>query len=168
MALDSSLNGIRNRFITQLHGRRLFLTFGNSSDNSPHYLGGPVAHIAPVDGWSAGGSTVTSTSVANLIPPYGVTVVGATGASATTAYLLAAPVPGVSKTIFNPTTGGATILTTGSGAFICSTGSAASTQGSITFLGKGSYVDLIGLTTALWGLRTFIGTATTAANVTIA
>lgn len=152
MALKTSLNEIRNQLITQLHGRRIGFGIGNSSDQGSHYLMGFAAVREQVDGWATDGTTITSTSVTGIIPPYGVTVVGATGASATTAYNLGAPVPGVRKLIFNPTTGGVTFLTSGSGAFICSTASAASTQGSITFVGKGAYADLIGLTTNLWGL----------------
>ena len=66
----------------------------------------------------------------------GMSLVGATGASASTAYLLDAPVPGTVKYIFNPTTGQANIGTTASGgAFICSSASVASTQGNIFLVG---------------------------------
>lgn len=152
MAQDTSLNGLRNQLVTSIFGRRLGLAPGNSSDQTAHYLVGPAGFREQVEGFSSAGSTLTSTSVASLLSPYGVSVVGASGASATTAYQLAAPVPGIRKTIFCPTTGYAVILTTAQGAFICSTASAASTQGTITFVGKGAYVDLIGLTTNLWGV----------------
>ena len=142
MAQDATLQGLRSQLITSIKGRRLAL-------DPNDYLVGPRALREQIEGFSSGGSTITSTSVATPLVAYGVSVVGATGASATTAYLLAAPVPGVTKTIFNPTTGGVTVLTTAAGAFVCSTASAASTQGSITFVGKGACVDLIGLTTAL-------------------
>ncbi len=160
MALDTSLNGIRNTLITQIYGRRLGLGPGNSSDQNSHYLGGAAAFREQVDGWSSAGSTVTSTSVASLIPPYGITMVGATGASATTAYQLSAPVPGVVKWLFNPTTGAVTVLTTAQGAFVCSTGSAGTTQGTIAFVGKGAYACLLGLTTSLWGLAENLGITT--------
>ncbi len=152
MAQDTSLNGLRNQLLTQIFGRRLALAPGNSSDSNIEYLVGPRALREQVEGFSSAGSTITSTSVASLLSPYGVSVVGATGASATTAYQLAAPVPGVRKVIFNPTTGQANIGTTAQGAFICSTASAASTQGNIFLVGKGAYAELMGLTTALWGL----------------
>lgn len=152
MAQDTSLNGLRNQLITQLYGRRLGLSAGNSSASDVEYLVGPRAFREQVEGFSSAGSTITSTSVASLLSPFGVSVVGASGASATTAYQLAAPVPGVTKRIFNPTTGQAVILTTAQGAFICSTASVTSTQGTITFVGKGASVELIGLTTNLWGL----------------
>ena len=153
MAQQTDLEGLRNQIVTQLFGRRFGFTPGNGVQTAPDYLAGPKGFREPISGFSSGGTTVTSTSVASDIPPHGVTVVGATGASATTAYTLAAPVPGVTKTLFNPTTGAVTVLTTAAGAFICSTGSAASTYGSISFVGKGAYADLIGLTTALRGLK---------------
>ncbi len=150
MAQDTSLNGLRSQLVTQIYGRRLALGPGNSSDQNAEYLVGPRGFREPVEGVSSAGSTVTSTSVTSKLSPYGMTVVGATGASATTAYLLAAPVPGLVKRIFNPTTGTAVVLTTDSGAFICSTGSVTSTLGSITLSAKGSFVELYGHSTALW------------------
>ncbi len=149
MAQDSSLNGLRNQIITSIFGRRLGLSQGNSSDTNAHYLVGPVAHREVVEGWSAAGSTIIS-SAYNL-SAHGLSVVGCTGASATTSYTLSAPVPGVKKMIFNVTTGYG-VIACASGSFICSTASAASTQATITFVGKGAYTELLGLTTGLWGL----------------
>src|SRR2546422_740349 len=116
MAQDTSLNGLRNSIITSLYGRRIGL---DSSD----YLTGPRAIREQVEGVSSAASTIVSTSVTNNLSAYGLSLVGATGATATTAYTLAAPVTGVVKRLFNPTTGLAVILTTAAGAFICSTGS---------------------------------------------
>ena len=152
MAQDTSLTGLRGQLVTSIFGRRLALSVGNSSDQNAEYLVGIRAVREQVEGVSSAGSTVTSTSVANLLSPYGVSLVGASGASGTTAYQLSAPVPGVVKRIFNPTTGVADILTTAQGAFICSTASVTSTQGTIHFVGKGANVELIGLTTNLWGV----------------
>src|SRR5262245_41087748 len=152
MARDQTLQGQRNQLITTIFGRRMGL---NKDEN----LAGMQGVLDPIDGFSAGGSTIVSTSVSSNLPAYGVSMVGATGASATTAYTLAAPMPGVPKTLFNPTTGVAVILTSGAGALICSTGSAASTYGTITLSGKGCAVELRGLTTALWGVVTQIATS---------
>jgi hypothetical protein len=151
MALDTSLNGIRNRLITQIHGRRLGLASGNSSDQGAHYLAGPAAAISPIEGWSAAGSTIVSTSVANQLVPYGVSVVGATGASGTTGYTLSAPVPGVDKTIFCPTSGYA-VITLASGNFITT---ASSTCTIATFSGKGQTLKLTGLSTAWYGVMNY-------------
>lgn len=145
MAQDTSINGLRNGIITSLYGRRIGL---DSSD----YLVGPKAFRDQIEGVSSAGSSIVSTSVASNLSAYGLSLVGATGASATTAYTLAAPVTGVTKRLFNPTTGQAVIGTTGAGAFICSTGSVTSTLGSITLIAKGACIELLGLTTALWGV----------------
>lgn len=161
MAQDTSLNGLRSKIITSLFGRRAGLSWGNSSDNNPEYLVGVRAICEQVEGVSSAGSTITSTAVTNNLSPFGVSLVGSSGASGTTAYQLAAPVPGVKKVLFCPTTGYAVVFTTGAGAFICSTGSAASTYGSITFAGKGNSVEMVGLTTALWGVMTQLCTAST-------
>lgn len=152
MAQDATLLGLRNQILTSLFGRRLGLEPGNSSETQPDFLAGVRGFRNVIGGFSSGGSTITSTSVASPIPAYGVTVVGATAASATTAYNLAAPIPGVRKVLFNPTTGQAVIGTTDGGAFLCASGSVTSTFGVITMAPKGASVELIGLSTALWGV----------------
>ena len=152
MAQDTSLNGLRSQLLTSIFGRRLALSAGNSSDANVEYLVGIRAVREQVQGVSSAGSTIVSTSVATPLSPFGMSLVGATGASATTAYLLAGPVPGVTKRIFNPTTGQAVVLTTDGGGFIATTGSVTSTFGSITLSAKGAFVELYGLTTALWGI----------------
>ena len=146
MALDTSLEGVRNRLITSIFGRRLGLETNNA-------LAGMVGTIEPISGFTSGGTTLTSTSVATNIPAYGFTAVGASGASATTAYLLDAPIPGVRKTLFVPTTGYAVVLAS-TGAFYCTSGSVTSTYQIATFTGKGNVIDMIGITTALWGVLT--------------
>ncbi len=159
MAQDATLQGLRNQYLTQIHGRRLAL-------DPNDYLVGPRDLRLQVSGFSSGGSTVTSTSVASNIDPFGYTVVGATGASATTAYTLAAPVPGVRKVIFNPTTGGVTVLTSAAGALIITTGSITSTFGQFSMAAKGAYVELVGLSTALWGVMGVSQISTGGAGVT--
>jgi hypothetical protein len=150
MAQNATLEGLRNQIVKSLFGRNIGLTFGQSTETNPEYLGGVKGYRVPVTGFSSGGSTVTSTSVASDISPTGFTAIGATGASATTAYTLAAPVPGTEKILFNPTTGQAVVLTTGAGAFVCSSGSITSTFGTITMAPKGSFVRLAAASTALW------------------
>lgn len=147
MAVDLSKEGRRSAYIKSLFGRAM-----GFQDANMDVVCGPVGYANPIDGFSAGGSTIVSTSVANNLPGSGVSMVGASGASGTTAYNLAAPVPGVRKMLFNPTTGVAVIGTTGAGAFINSTGSVTSTLGSITLGGKGAYIELFPLSSALWGV----------------
>lgn len=160
MAQNATLEGLRNQIVKSLFGRSLGFTPGQSTETNFEFLAGVKGFREPITGWSSGGSTLTSTSVASDLPAYGVSLVGATAASATTAYTLAAPVPGVRKILFNPTTGQAVILTTGAGAFICSSASITSTQGTITFVGKGAMAELVGLSTALWGLVTNLAITT--------
>lgn len=166
MAQDTSLNGLRSKILTSLFGRRAGLAWGNSSDNNSEYLVGIRAVAEQVEGVSSAGSTIVSTAVTNNLSPFGISLVGATAASATTAYQLAAPVPGVRKVLFNPTTGSVTFLTTAAGGFICSTASVTSTHGSVTLTGKGVAAELIGITTALWGVLSPQGVTTVTTNYT--
>lgn len=145
MAQDTSLQGLRSQYLTQIHGRRLAL-------DPNDFIVGPRDLRVQVEGWNAAGTTITSTSVASNLSNWGLSLVGATGASATTAYTLAAPVPGVRKLIFNPTTGQAVVTSSGAGAFLVSSGSITSTIGTATFTAKGAFLELIGLTTALYGV----------------
>lgn len=148
MARSQSVTGLRSEIMTSLHGRLV----GIDKDHM-------MIHKdlrRPQDGWSSDGSTIVSTSMGTgsaSLPNYGVSVVGATLASATTGYNLAAPSPGVSKDIVNPTTGQA-VITTVAGSFFVTTGSVGSTYNQCTMLGKGVNLSLIGLTTALWFVKT--------------
>lgn len=167
---DTSLNGLRSDYITSIFGRRLGLGWGNSSDTGD-YLVGPKDIRVQVEGVSSAGSTVTTTSPAagQALSAWGISLVGATLASASTAYNLNAPVPGTVKRIFNATTGQVNVATTAAGAFISSTGSVTSTYGNIFLTGKGAYVELWGLTTNLWGLAVFSGitSVTTGAGIQV-
>jgi len=151
MAQDTSLNGLRNQILTSIFGRRLGL-------DSAGFLVGPNDFRSQVEGVSSAGSTVVSTAVTTPLSNYGCSLVGSSGASATTAYILSAPTPGVYKTLFVPTTGYAVVIATTistgagtAGAFICSSGSVTSTHQTITLSGKGASLTLVGLTTGLWG-----------------
>lgn len=160
MAQNTLLEGLRSQLLVSIFGRRLGFAPGNAFQTEPEYLVGPRAFREQVAGVSSG-STIVSTAVATALPPYGVSLIGASGASATTAYILSAPVPGVKKMLFVPTTGYAVVITTtdttgaGAGPMICSTASVTSTHQTITFAGKGNYCELIGLTTGLWGVLSF-------------
>jgi len=159
MAQNTSLEGLRSQIKTSIFGRRLGL-------DSDGFMVGPKQSRVQVEGVSSAGSTIVSTAVATPLSNYGVSLVGATAASGTTAYILAAPSPGVRKTLFVPTTGYAVVIATtdstgaGAGAFFASTGSVTSTYQKITLTGKGAMCDLIGLTTALWGVLTPAGITT--------
>ncbi len=159
MAQDTSLSGLRQQQITSMFGRRLGLAPGNLIQSTIDFLVGARDIRVAVEGVGVG-TTIVSTAVATPLPPYGVSLLGATAASATTAYTLSAPVPGVRKVLFVPTTGYAVVVTTtdttgaGAGPMLVSTASVTSTYQTITFTGKGNFIELIGLTTALWGVLT--------------
>lgn len=149
MAKDTSLNGIRNEMIHSLYGRRLGVDQNN-------LLVGHTGERVPAEGWSSGGSTFPSSSPATL-SAFGLTVGGTTGSSGSTAaspacQQLPAPVPGVRKLLFNASTAMFTAGTTAAAAYFMSTGSAGSTYQYVTLWGKGVSLELIGLTTALWGV----------------
>ena len=153
MAQDVSLEGLRSQIIHSYDGRK------DGRDKDEFSLGLKDIRLGQ-DGWKTAGTTIVSTSYgvgtagSSYLQPFGVSVVGATGASATTGYMLGVPVPGVYKTLINPTTGYAVINTTAAGAFIASTGSATSTHGNITMGGKGCNIQMFALTTALWAALT--------------
>lgn len=159
MAQNTSLEGLRSQMLVSIFGRRMGLAAGNAIQTQAEYLVGPRALREQVQGVSSG-STIVTTAVATPLVPYGVSLIGASAASATTGYTLSAPVPGVRKILFVPTTGYAVVTVTtdttgaGAGAFLCSTASVTSTHQIITFAGKGNICELIGLTTGLWGVLT--------------
>ena len=150
---DTSVEGMRSSITKSVHGRNLGFNQGNAGSTDPlGFLVGVKDLRVQLSGVSSAGSSLVSTSVTNNIDPFGLTLVGATGASATTAYLLAAPIPGVRKMIFNPTTGTAVVLTTAAGAFMMSTANSGSTLGIATLTAKGSFLELMGVTTGFWAV----------------
>lgn len=149
MAQDTSLQALRNAIITSIFGRRV----GFDKNDC---IVGPPALRWPAEGWSSAGSTIGSTAPATL-SAFGLTVGGSVGTSGTTAaspacQQLPAPVPGVRKLLFNATTAMMTVGTTAAAAYFMSTGSAGSTYQYVTLWGKGVSLELIGLTTALYGV----------------
>lgn len=158
MAQNTSLEGLRSQLVTQIYGRRLALDVGD-------FLVGPKAVREQVEGFTSG-TTLMSTGTAAL-SAYGISMVGSTLTSASTSLTLNAPVPGTKKVLFNPTTGQAVVTTTGAGAFICSTGSITSTFGTMTFPAKGASIELLGITTALWGVNAVSQISTGGIGVTL-
>ena len=147
MSYDGSLELLRNGILDSIKGRKLGL-------NPAGYLQGQLAVRDAATGLT-GQTTVLSTASAAL-PNYGVSLVGSTissgsSASSTSAYALADPVPGVRKMLFNPSTGNLAVITSSAATF-CSSGSVTSTYWQVTLNGKGSFCELIGLTTGLWGV----------------
>lgn len=92
--MADTLEGLRSQILDSIKGRKLGL-------DSNGYLVGQRATRAPV-------TAFTSNSTGTTIPAYGHTTIVC--ASAATIYNLAAPVPGVTKTISNLSTGGPKVV----------------------------------------------------------
>jgi len=129
MAQVTTLEGLRSQLLTTIFGRR----FGLDPND---YAAGAKGFREPVQTAS---SATTGTSIA-----FGGSVNLGT-ATAASSWSLAAPVPGVSMTLFQGSTGGG-VVTLASGSFVDTGGS---TKTIATFAQQGSYLVLKGLTTAL-------------------
>ena len=115
MAQTVTLQGLRSQLITQIYGRRLALSYGNSSDQGltagdAQFLVGPVALRSPTV------TVTTNSTLADQIPAYGTVLLNTTGASTsgTTYHSVQNPIPGVSVLIMNLSTIAAAIYVNGS------------------------------------------------------
>jgi hypothetical protein len=131
-----SLEQIRNSILTSIYGRRAGLTGAD-------FFAGPRALQHVIEDL-----TTASTGASNS----GHSRVIATGSSqGPVQYTLAAPVPGVYKTLSIDTTstGSYQFLSTANGASIMA-GSDGTTKSLINLVGQGGSVMLVGVTTAIW------------------
>ena len=163
MAQVVSLEGLRSQYVTSLYGRRLSLDINGA-------LIGPTAYRQPISGFdSTGATTGYNTTGETTLSAYGVSVVGTT-ANASQAYTIQAPIPGVVKTIFNPTTATFSVGTTGAGAYIALSSAGGAVSGTTITLARGGVaLTMIGLTTAAWGVISANDVITSASTrVTIA
>lgn len=143
-----------DKIVTSIYGRRLGLqrltsAMSGGSYGDGEYLVGPIAFRSQV-------TTAGSTS-ANL-KSHGTNALIASSAGSSQVYTLDPPVPGVKTTIFNSTNATAYVKT-GSANILSSVGS---TQTVIALPAAGLPIELIGLTTALWGTL-----ATTASGINL-
>lgn len=135
--MASLLETLRNSINPSVYGRRLGLTPGD-------FLVGPKDIQVQVEDF-----TTTAAATANN---YGVTRVLVTGSSQTSQFTVALPQPGVRKSFILQST------STGTQQFILGTalifGASLTTVGSTMFslVRQGASINLIGLTTALWGI----------------
>lgn len=143
------LETIRGTIMTSIHGRRLGL------DKDEYLVGFKDNRKAVED---------ISTTVPTTVIAYGVTRVLTSGSSqGPTQHFLPAPAVGVEKTIImaSTSTGSQQFLSTANGASIFNT-SAGTTVGLLNFVGPGGSVTLIGLSTAIWGIKAICNIASTA------
>lgn len=147
--MAQSLETLRSRTVTSIHGRRLALDSGG-------YVVGPPDIKGVVED--------LTTSTGTDVLAYGIGRVTATGSSqGPVQYNLAAPVPGVSKRLCMNTTstGSYQFLSTPNGASIMC-GSDGTTKSLVNLVGPGGAVTLWGVTTAIWQVMGEGGYNTTA------
>lgn len=145
--MKTSLDSLRSSIITSLFGRRAGL------DQNGLLVGMPALRM-PVDGFSSEGSTFPSTGTGTL-SKYGVSVIGSSASSGTisaspTCQQLPAPVPGIPKYLFNPSTAVMTVGTTAAAAYFMTSGG--STYQYLTMSGKGQGAVLLGISTDVWAV----------------
>lgn len=138
-----------NKIITSVYGRRLGLQTLSSNVNGVSRRGvdllvGPEAHAAGV---------TTAETTGTDIAAYGVSFLNGTSAASSSVYIIEPPIPGVRKTvIFSSANTPMYLKTKNAETFRTSADSTIATVISSTL--TGCAVDLIGLTTAMWGLLT--------------
>jgi len=148
------MGAYNSSILTSIHGRRLGLQAMSSgqsgSPGNAEFLVGPDDQRVAV-------STEETTDV--QMKAYGVSYVVGTSAASTPVFTLAPPIPGVRKNIFFGSTDSALYVKTANGEYIygSSIGSSATTIRS----SGGGFVELVGVTTAIWATA---GISSTAVN----
>ncbi len=138
--MAQSLETLRSQNNTSIYGRRLGLTYDD-------YLVGPKDLKLAIED--------IQTTVATTAAAYGITRVLTTGSSqGPVQHFLPAPIPGVEKVILlqSTSTGSQQFLSTANGAAIIAA-SDGTTKGVVNLVGPGGSITLVGLTTALWGVK---------------
>lgn len=146
-----TLEQIRNNGLTSIYGRifgKTKTSSGSAAGFDGEFIGGPKDMIKALQ-------DLTTATSGTAVPNYGYSRQTATGSSqGPTQHLLDAPEIGVEKCLILATssTGSHQYLTTAAGAAVLDTTSG-TTKGVINMLSAGC-ITLVGLTTALWGIKT--------------
>ena len=140
-----SLEQIRNKILTSIHGRRLGL-------DADGFLAGakPVRQVV---------TNATSDTTGTAIPNHGIASVATTTDDGWT---LTDPVPGIGVRIATASTSTGTHTITPAAATIISTNGIAGSA--IAMVSQGAYIELMGLSTSVWAVVSRGSTATV--NVT--
>lgn len=148
-----------DKIISSVFGRRLGLqplSSGQTGGNRADFLVGPEALREGVS---------TAETTGTEIKAHGVSFLNGTSAASSSVYVLQPPIPGVRKTvIFSSATTPQYLRTKNAETFRTSADSTIATVISSTL--TGAVVELIGLTTAMWGLLTNGTTAISRAATT--
>lgn len=162
----ATLEVLRSSILTSIHGRRLGLKNGD-------FLVGPKALVKATQ--DIGDPTSTASTTSTEILNYGITSLAVATAAATTGssygttevggvYALAAPEPGVEKTIYTASNHSTMLISVQFSTGVTGNTSAGSTFGGLSFNGKGQAVTLMGLSTSKWQLLSISGSASLAAT----
>lgn len=137
-----------NKITTSLYGRRFGIQMLTTAEH------GGIAQMDLLVGPDALRDLVsTAQTTGNAVPAYGVTFLNGTSAASSSVYVLDPPVPGVRKTVAFSSANTPMYLKTKNGeTFRTTADSTIATVISSTL--TGCVVELIGLTTAMWGLLT--------------
>jgi hypothetical protein len=137
--MGQSLNELRNKILTSIHGRR----FGLDKDG---FAIGAKGLRPPV-------TNATSDTTGTAIPNHGIaTVVTSTDDS----WTVDAPTPGCELSLHTGSSSTGTHTVSLSNATLISSNGVASSN--ILMQGKGAHVGLVGLTTAVWAVKSVLQT----------
>lgn len=141
----------KDKYTTSVHGRRLGLQRMTTGETGGSTSAGAVDFVVGAEAIREG--VTTSHSTATDVPAYGVTFLNGTSAASSSVYRLSPPIPGVRKTVvFSSANTPMYLVTKNAETFRTSADSTIATVISSTL--TGATVELIGLTTAMWGLLT--------------
>lgn len=133
---------------TSIHGRRLGLQLLTTG-----VTGGRAAFEVLVGAEQTRAGVTTDDTTGTNVTPYGVSFLNGTSAASSSVYVLDPPIPGIRKTVvFTSATTPQYLKTKNGETFRTSADSTVATVISSTL--TGAVVELIGLTTAIWGLLT--------------
>lgn len=139
-----------NNIITSVYGRRLGLQ-RLSTSQSGAIAGRNAEFIAGPDGLRVGVTTAETT--ATNLRAHGVSFLNGTSAASSSVYVIDPPIPGIHKTVvFSSANTPIYLRTANAETFRTTADSTIATVLSSTL--TGCTVELIGLTTAMWGLLT--------------
>ena len=148
--------------LPSLHGRRIGLLPMSSAASGSGRAGTVDMLVGPED--LRRGVTTAETTGTN-VPAWGVSFLNGTSVGSSSVYVLDPPIPGVRKTVVFSSANTPQYLRTANGEFFrTSADSTVATVIESTL--TGAVVEMIGLTTALWGLLTNGTTAISRAATT--
>jgi hypothetical protein len=140
-----------SNIVTSLHGRRIGLQSMSSGQTGAGLAGRKAEFLVGPDGMRHGVTTAETTGT--TVPAYGVSFLNGTSAASSSVYVLDPPIPGVLKTVvFSSANTPQYLRTANAETFRTSADSTVATVISSTL--TGAVVQLIGLTTGMWGLLT--------------